>query len=61
MQLKHKPPIANIINMSSLTKHEQFILDNAAATNSDPSELLDRKIEHLTEILDCSEEEAERV
>lgn len=44
--------------MSSLTKREQLILDNAASSWGDPHEALQRKIEALARLLNCTEEEA---
>lgn len=51
-------PTANIINMSSLTKREQLLLDNVASPYGDPHKTLDRKIELLARLLNCTEEEA---
>lgn len=44
--------------MSSLTKRERLLLDNVASPYGDPHETLDRKIELLARLLNCTEEEA---
>lgn len=44
--------------MSSLTKREQLMLDNAVSPWGDPHKALQRKIEALARLLNCSEEEA---
>ena len=51
-------PTANVINMSSLTKRERLLLDNVASPYGDPHKTLDRKIELLARLLNCTEEEA---
>lgn len=51
-------PTANVINMSSLTKREQLLLDNAVSSWGDPHKALQRKIEALARLLNCTEEEA---
>lgn len=51
-------PTANVINMSSLTKREQLLLDNAISPWGDPHKTLQRKIEALARLLNCSEEDA---
>lgn len=60
MALPHKPPqpSAEIFSMSSLTKRERLLLDNVASPYGDPHETLDRKIELLARLLNCTEEEA---
>ena len=44
--------------MSSLTKREQLLLDNAVSSWGDPHKALQRKIEALARLLNCTEEEA---
>lgn len=58
---KPQPPTAEVINMSSLTKRERLMLENAISPYGQPDKVLDRKIERLAEMLNCSEEEAEHV
>ena len=57
LKTQHQPT-AGVINMSSLTKREQLMLDNAVSPWGDPHEALQRKIEALARLLNCSEEDA---
>jgi hypothetical protein len=57
LKTQHQPT-ADVINMSSLTKREQLLLDNAVSPWGDPHKALQRKIEALARLLNCSEEEA---
>lgn len=57
LKTQHQPT-ADVINMSSLTKREQLMLDNAISPWGDPHKALQRKIEALARLLDCTEEEA---
>lgn len=59
MRLKTQPqPTADVVNMSSLTKRERLMLENAVSPYGEPSKTFDKKVEHLARILNCSEEEA---
>lgn len=55
---KPPQPSAEVFNMSSLTKREQLMLDNAVSPWGDPHKALQRKIEALARLLNCTEEEA---
>lgn len=57
LKTQHQPT-ADVINMSSLTKREQLMLDNAVSPWGDPHKALQRKIEALARLLNCSEEDA---
>jgi hypothetical protein len=59
MRLKTQPqPTADVINMSSLTKRERLMLENAISPYGEPSKTFDKKVERLARILNCTEEEA---
>ena len=60
MALPHKPPqpSAEVFNMSSLTKREQLLLDNAISPWGDPHKAPQHKIEALARWLNCTDEEA---
>ena len=51
-------PDTAVVSMSSLTKSERRIFDNVVSPYGNPAQVLDRKIEHLARILNCTEEEA---
>lgn len=53
-------PTFEVINLSSLTKREQLTYDNHTIDNN-PSDLFDRKVEALAELLECSEAEATQI
>ena len=55
---KRPPPTADVVNMSSLTKRERLMLENAVSPYGEPSKTFDKKVEHLARILNCTEEEA---
>lgn len=49
------------VPLSQLTKHEQLRFENAVSNYGDPSQVFDRKITALAQILNCTEAEATHV
>jgi hypothetical protein len=56
-----RAPQTSLINLSDLTKRERIQVDAVYEAADDPAVILERKIEHLAELLDCTEAEATRI
>lgn len=46
------------VPISLLTKNEQYLVESVKASYGDPLRTLERKIRHLANVLNCTEEEA---
>ena len=65
---EHKEDTKRIINritktipFSELHEYEMNQVDEALNKHTDPYKVLERKIEHLSSVLGCSEADAERI
>lgn len=54
-------PDTQVIPMSSLTQSERLRLENIISPYGNPAQVLDRKIENLARLLNCTEEEATHI
>lgn len=54
-------PEVTLIPMSALTKSERFRFENIPSPYGNPAKALERKIEHLARLLNCTEEEATHI
>lgn len=63
MQLakSHTAPETEVVSMSSLTKTERLRLENVVSSYGNPSDVFDKKVRHLSHILNCTEEEATHI
>lgn len=51
-------PPTIIVSDQALSRKEQRTLDSATSSWGNPQRILERKIEHLARVLNCTEEEA---
>ena len=57
----HTVPETEVIPMSRLTKSEQLRLDNVVSPYGQPERVFEKKVRHLSHILNCTEEEATHI